>query len=40
MLYFTSKQEKTRELLNDLLLNKHQWLICCTAKDPDDFSTY
>lgn len=40
MLYFTSKQEKIKDLLYDLLLKEHQWFICCTAKDPDDFSTY
>lgn len=40
MLYFQSRQEESRDLLNDVLIMGQSWLICCTAEDPDDFSTY
>lgn len=40
MKYFKAKQKGSRDALIMLLTMKHEWLICCTAKNPDDFSTY
>lgn len=40
MMFFQSRQAESRDLLNDILIMGHSWLICCTTEDPDDFSTY
>ncbi len=40
MKYFISKNENARETLLELLVNDGEWLICCTAENPEDFNTY
>ena len=37
MRYIKTASEGAKEAIVYLLLQKHVWLICCSAKDPDDF---
>ena len=40
MRYIKTTSEGAKEAIVNMLLQEHAWLICCTAKDPDDFNTY
>lgn len=40
MKYLSATQEGIRDVLFSSLVMKHEWIICCTAENPDDFSTY
>ena len=39
MVRIESRDKDSRELVKELLLSE-MWFICCTAKDPEDMSTY
>ncbi len=39
MVCIKSRDKDSRELMRELI-SSEMWLICCTAKDPDNMSTY
>ncbi len=40
MRYIKTASDGAKEAIMNLLLHEHAWLICCSAQDPDDFSSY